>query len=201
MVDGLGHLARYAPIDVPLERRAGNQPFSGKYERPHVPTPHSGCRSRGRSWPSRQATRVIMLPFRTRSCGARAPWVSRRPGAQLQDLLPDQPSDALDLMILQRFVYRHLHSGRRVFRAGRSRPRPVEQFHRGTRVDMHWRDIDASSDAAPHNRVALRNVGAVLVVHVRTVRRRVGYHDAGCCSEQDRCPITGPETTKSDRSS
>ena len=138
---------------------------------------------------------------RTRSCSARVPGVSRRPGAQLQDLLPDQPSDALDLMILQRFVDRHLHSGRRVFRAGRSRPRPVEQFHRGTRVDMHWRDIDASSDAAPDNRVAVRNVGAVLVVHVRAVRRRVGYHDAGCCSEQDRCPITGPETTKSDRSS
>jgi len=49
---------------------------------------------------------------------------------------------------------------------------------------VHRRDIDAAPDAALHERLGVRDVRAVLVVHVRLARRRPRDGDAGHVAEQ-----------------
>src|SRR5215472_16928820 len=75
---------------------------------------------------------------------------------------------------------------------------------------MHRGHVHASADAALHERLAVGHVGAVLVVHVRLLRRGPRYRDAIDVTEQvveDVCMPSGPldeprqvsETGASDR--
>src|SRR4051812_19579268 len=118
------------------------------------------------------------------STGAATEKLSRLHSLFARHLLPHETADPCDFLVGQRLVDGHLDRRGGVFGAGRSRPLPVEELHPAADIHVHGRHVHAPPDAALDERLAVRHVRAVLVIHVCPIRRHPGDGHPGDIAKQ-----------------
>ena len=106
----------------------------------------------------------------------------------VREHVADDAGHSLDLFVGERRIDRNLHRARGApcaRCAGRDGPLPREEIHVAADVHVQRFDVDALTDTAHDQLVALRAIDAVLVVHVRPIRRHVREPATASVTEEE----------------